>query len=280
MAAAAPALRTSLPPGLWRADQIDDHGIPVVASGHPALDAQLPGGGWPLHALTELLLARAGIGELRLLAPALGKLASAERSIVLLAPPHLPYGPALQTLGLPLDRLLVVHADQPADRLWAAEQTLKSASFGALIAWLPQARPEQLRRLQLAAQSANGLVFLMRPLPAQHESSPAPLRLVCSAARVEHDHAITRAFSVRILKRRGPVLDAPLLLDLPQPLAAARTVRAAPPPVPTHAPAGACADAAAPPHLPTLARHGAPRPRVIPVLADVLDRARISASAA
>lgn len=278
MASATFALHAALPAGLWRADQIDDHGIPVVASGHPTLDAELPGGGWPLHALTELLLARAGIGELRLLAPALSTLAQAARSIVLLAPPHLPYGPALQALGWPLEHLLVVHADQAADRLWAAEQILKSASFGALLAWLPQARSEQLRRLQLAAQTANGLVFLMRPLPAQHESSPAPLRLICQAARAERNGSVMRAFAVQVLKRRGPVLDQPLLLDLPQPLAAARTVRAAPPRTDTRP-----AHVAGAQHLPAPARvrPGAPPSRVLPpVLADVLDRARLHASAA
>jgi protein ImuA len=52
----------------------------VLASGHAALDAQLPGGGWPVGALTELLLPHPGVGELRLLAPALAALQRQQRS--------------------------------------------------------------------------------------------------------------------------------------------------------------------------------------------------------
>ena len=268
-----------LPPGLWRADQLEGHGQPVVASGHAALDAELPGGGWPLHALTELLLARAGIGEWRLLAPALRQAMQGRRSLVLISPPHLPYGPALQALGLPLAHMLLIRAEPTEDRLWAIEQTLKSASFGALLAWLPQVRAEQLRRLQLAAQAANGLVFVIRPLPAQHESSPAPLRLICQAARDVRPGAVLRKLAVQLLKRRGPVLETPVLLDLPQPLAAARTVRAQPPATKTNLrPFGSLSEPARQP-APALARIGGAK-LPPPVIADVLDRARLPASAA
>ena len=64
-----------LHPSLWRASQIGGAAQRTTASGFDALDAQLPGGGWPHGTLTELLLAQAGVGELRLLAPALAALA-------------------------------------------------------------------------------------------------------------------------------------------------------------------------------------------------------------
>ena len=64
-----------LHPSLWRASQIGGAAQRSTASGFEALDAQLPGGGWPHGTLTELLLAQAGVGELRLLAPALAALA-------------------------------------------------------------------------------------------------------------------------------------------------------------------------------------------------------------
>ena len=40
-------------------------------SGFAELDARLPGGGWPVGAICELLLETMGIGELGLLVPAL-----------------------------------------------------------------------------------------------------------------------------------------------------------------------------------------------------------------
>jgi len=137
--------------------------------------------------------------------------------VILLAPPHIPYAPALASFGVDLQYLLVVQAGNAADRLWAVEQTLRSGSFGALLAWLPQekTRPEHLRRLQLAAQSAQGPVLLFRSLAAQFESSPAPLRLLLLPRPGQQ-------LSVQILKRRGPVLASPILLDLPQPVSTIR----------------------------------------------------------
>ena len=60
-----------LHPALWLGHQLGRARGDGVASGFAELDAQLPGGGWPRRALTELLLPQPGIGELRLLAPVL-----------------------------------------------------------------------------------------------------------------------------------------------------------------------------------------------------------------
>jgi protein ImuA len=123
--------------------------------------------------------------------------------------------------------VLVIQANQAADRLWAVEQTLKSASFGALLAWLPKAQPAHLRRMQLAANSAQGPVFLFRPLSAQFESSPAPLRLLLQA---KADQKV----AVHLLKRRGPVIAQPIVLDLPQPMAAIQLKPSVKPATSTH----------------------------------------------
>lgn len=217
MAAMATALPSTLAASIWRADQLGPATIAAWSSGFAKLDAELPGAGWPLAMLTELITREAGIGELRLLVPLLRQLSRERKVVILLAPPHIPYAPALSSFGIDLNCLVIVQAANAADRLWAVEQTLKSASFGALLAWLPQerTRPEHLRRLQLAALSARGPVFLFRQLPAQFESSPAPLRLLLLPKP-------DQKLSVQVLKRRGPVLAMPLLIDLPQPVTAIR----------------------------------------------------------
>ena len=197
---------------LWRADQLGNATVAAHPSRFPELDSQLPGGGWPLGMLTELIARNPGVGELRLLIPMLRQLTLERKVVIMLAPPLIPYAPALASFGIDLNYLIIIQAPNAADRLWAVEQTLKSTSFGALLAWLPQdkTRPEHLRRMQLAAQSSRGPVFLFRELPAQFESSPAPLRLLL-LPRPE------QSLAVQLLKRRGPLLADPVLISLPQP---------------------------------------------------------------
>lgn len=207
----------SLPHTVWRADQLGHHLTQGLASGFARLDAELPGSGWPIGMMTELITRETGIGELRLLIPLLRQLTRAGKTVLLLGPPHVPYAPALADFGIRLEHLIIVQAPHAADRLWAIEQSLKSANFGALLAWLPheRTRPEHLRRLQMAALATRGPVFLFRQLAAQFEPSPAPLRLLLLPRPDQR-------LSVQILKRRGPVLGAPLLIDLPQPITAIR----------------------------------------------------------
>lgn len=204
---------SSLPASVWRAGRLDTMAASGLSSGFAALDPALPGSGWPVGALTELICREPGIGELRLLVPLLRRITQQRKFAILLAPPHIPYAPALASFGIDLSYLVVIQAPNAGDRLWAVEQTLKSTGFGALLAWLPQqrTRPEHLRRMQLAAQSAAGPVFLFRQLPAQFEASPAPLRLLLLPRP-------NQQLSVQILKRRGPVIAQPLLLNLPQPV--------------------------------------------------------------
>jgi len=206
-----------LPDSVWRASRIGHSAVQALPSGFAALDAELPGAGWPTGMLTELISRESGIGELRLLVPLLRRLTRERRFVVVLGPPQTPYAPALAGHGIDLDYLLIVQAAHAADRLWAVEQTLKSSGFGALLAWLPQprTRPEHLRRMQLAAHGTHGPVFLFRSLEAQFDASPAPLRLLL-LARAE------QRLSVQILKRRGPVVAGPILVDLPRPLSSIR----------------------------------------------------------
>ncbi len=64
------------------------------ASVHPtglaALDAVLPSGGWPESALSEILMAQDGVGELQLVLPTLARLSALGERIVLVAPPYTP----------------------------------------------------------------------------------------------------------------------------------------------------------------------------------------------
>jgi hypothetical protein len=151
-------------------------------SGFAELDANLPGGGWPSGAIAELMSDAIGIGELGLLMPALSSLARAGRYIAWIAPPYLPYAPALGQRGLPLERVLLVRTRTLQETLWATEQALRCPSVGAVLSWPAYIADKNVRRLQLAAESVGNLGFLYRPPEAALESSPAALRLRLHAA--------------------------------------------------------------------------------------------------
>lgn len=221
----------TLHPALWRADQLGGGQQVVTPSGFATLDAELPGGGWPHRVLTELLLPHPGLGELRLLAPALAAVTGSfgGRCVMLFDPPADLYGSALAQLGVDARQWLVVRGRVPhgrpagaaprqgplrqllpnADVLWALEQALKSGHVGAVLAWLPAPlKADALRRLQLAAQAHDGPAFVFREVEARTRPSAAPLRLVLQAGGPD-------ALQLRLLKRRGPPLAKPLQLALP-----------------------------------------------------------------
>ena len=185
-------------------------GLPAIPTGYPALEGELPGGGWPSAGLTEILSGPRGIGELQLVLPALASLTWSGKRVVWIAPPHLPYAPALAAAGVDLAQLVVVRAPGRRDSLWAAEQALRAGCSHAVLAWLGRASYDELRRLALAAESGPAWVALFRPREAASDASPACLRLALEP--------VGDALGVQILKRRGAPAAAPLLLPVKRPV--------------------------------------------------------------
>jgi cell division inhibitor SulA/protein ImuA len=155
---------------------------PVWSTGKSALDARLPGGGWPTASLVEVLIDVNGLGEVQLFLPALVE--SQRRTdgdvpwLVWIGPPHEPYAPALAQQGIELGRLLVVRPPSATEALWAAEQALRSGVCAAVLLWLKGTDDRWLRRLKLAAEEGGALGVLFRPERHRFESSPASLRLL------------------------------------------------------------------------------------------------------
>lgn len=195
-------------PRVWRgSDQIGARA--GLASGYPKLDRCLPGGGWPLAALTEILIGQYGIGELRLLMPALAQLSTAETPvqhdnpgehtepgwIAWVAPPFQPYAPALQQYGVDLSRMLIVRPKDDSELLWSAEQALSSGTCAAVLLWPDKLDDQASRRLQLAAEKGHSWAIAFRPLAARQQPSAAALRLELQSTG--------EGTCVHILKSRG-----------------------------------------------------------------------------
>jgi protein ImuA len=183
----------------------------VVPTGFSELDRFLPGGGWPVGALTEVFLARYGIGELSLLMPAMAALTSPERArkwVAWVAPPFVPYAPALRQHGVDIERLLMIHPTPSRhERCWAVEQVVRSGSSVGVLAWLAAIESVALRRLQLAAELAECWLVLFRPESASAERSPAALRL-----RLTRSAAMVRLDVIKCRGGRPGVIDG-LSLD-------------------------------------------------------------------
>jgi len=198
-------------PDLWRGDSLSRTGTPVVPTGFPSLDAELPGGGWPAGALTEILPAHEGIGELRLLGVALADLSRRGLRLIWVAPPHLPYAPALAAAGIDIAQLVIVRTASAKETLWATEQALASNACGAVLAWPRAPKYAELRRLQIAVEGGRASAFLFRLPRAANEPSPAPLRIGLAASN--------GGLAIHLLKRRGAPLPRPIILPAMPPAA-------------------------------------------------------------
>lgn len=207
-------------PGIWRGNQRAQTAEDALPTGYAALDELLPGGGWPRGALTEVLIERQGIGELRLLTPTLARLSEADGWLAWVAPPYVPYAAALAAVGIKLERLVVAKPQSEADAWWTAEQALRSGACGALLAWLRAADERRMRRLQLAAETGHTWGVLFRHARAAQDRSPAALRLLLEPAE--------DGLAVTILKRRGGPVSKPAFVAMPQAGVARRARRALP----------------------------------------------------
>lgn len=189
-------------PRLWRGRSTAS-GLQGLPSGYSALDRHLPGGGWPQHALTEILLEHYGAGELKLLMPALARLSQSDSDrdsesagwLAWIAPPFQPYPPALVQWGIDLSRVLIVRPRDASEVLWAAEQALSSGNCAAVLLWSDVLSVAASRRLQLAAEKGGSWAIAFRPLSARSQSSAAVLRILLSASR--------DGTELSILKNRG-----------------------------------------------------------------------------
>lgn len=191
---ASPTLESLRQQGaVWRGTS--GAGLRALPSGIATLDARLPGGGWPAGALSELLIPAHGIGELSLALPLAARVTQSGRLAAFVAPPLLPYAPALAQAGCVLERTLIVEPKTADEAVWAAEQLLRSPACGLVLLWANALREADSRRLQLAAESTDSLALVYRPATTARQASVAALRLAL--------HADENGLHIDILKARG-----------------------------------------------------------------------------
>lgn len=130
---------------LWRASQLAHGRGRTVDTGYPALCAELPGGGWPVGVLVDLLVQQAGVGEMRLLRPALSGMG--KRPVAMVPPPHIPNGLGLEYIGLSPEQLMQIRASKTTTATTASVKTIwiRQQEKESTIAMRQQARCRRRR---------------------------------------------------------------------------------------------------------------------------------------
>ncbi|MGB5585549.1 MAG: translesion DNA synthesis-associated protein ImuA [Gammaproteobacteria bacterium] len=181
-------------PRVWRGKDAGRYLMTGTPTGHPQLDACLPGGGWPTNAIREMVTPQWGVGELQLLLPLMRTITHQKRWILWISPPYVPYAPALERAGIDMDYVIVIQPDNACkDASWSIEKALQTKACAMVLAWQNGLPSGAIRRLQLAAETGQSLGVLFRQ--RNHEHSPAALRLNLKPSET--------GVHVEVLKARG-----------------------------------------------------------------------------
>jgi protein ImuA len=115
-----------------------------------------------------------------------------------------PYGPGIASLGLSPDRLILIEAAKTAELLWAMEEGARVKGLAAIVADGVTPDLTAGRRLQLAAEAGDGLIFLL-PAGRQTAASSALTRWFVGSApsRPEADGPGRPCWKIELWRCRG-----------------------------------------------------------------------------
>jgi len=105
-----------------------------------------------------------GRDELQVLSTQLASLSHQGQWIVLISPPNIGYKQMLTDAGVRMDRVLLVHAKDEVETLWAMEKALTSGTSSAVISWTQSLDARDNRRLQIVAKSARAVGIVIEDI--------------------------------------------------------------------------------------------------------------------
>ncbi|MGB1090856.1 MAG: translesion DNA synthesis-associated protein ImuA [Oceanobacter sp.] len=193
---------------VWQARHTPEIQSPVISTGYKELDEQLPAGGWQAGLVCEMYHQALGAGELSLLLPALAQLSQQPKWILWVAPPAIPYAPALKRAGVELNNILVVRPKSYKEAIWCLEEGIRSGHCIATLGWLSEWHKTHIRRIQIAAADFHTHCWLW---PPQFDSSGSP-----AAIRIGVRRLSATQLEVECFKRRGRWPGKPFNVDLTQ----------------------------------------------------------------
>jgi len=166
-----------------------------IPTAFPELNQLLPGGGWPLGSIIEVLSGQNGCGAFSFALAAARPAMENKAAWAVVDTESSFYPPAVAALGLDLEKLIVIRT--PVQHApWAFNQLLRCSEIGAAFLNAPKIENMACRRLQLAAERGGSLGFLLRPLSAIKKPCWASVRLMVE--RLHQDR-----LQVTLLRVRG-----------------------------------------------------------------------------
>ena len=185
-------------------------------TGYKALDQILPGGGWPKCGLTEIFSERAGAGALRLVLPLIARMTRAQKKVIFVNPPYIPFPSALSFEGLDLSNLIIINppcksASRGQEILRIYEDALKVEDCSIVLAWLSNILFKDSRRLNFAALAGKnwGVTFL--PLSGVNSSSASKLRI---SSKISSSVSGLRSLKITLLRACGKAKGRSVCLEL------------------------------------------------------------------
>ena len=200
---------------IWT-DHASTYNFGFRETGYKTLDQILPGGGWPKYGLTEIFSERAGMGALRLVLPLIARMTRAQKKVIFVNPPYIPFPSALSFEGLELSNLIIINppcknASRGQEILRIYEDALKVEDCSIVLAWLSNVLFKDSRQLSLAALAGKnwGVTFL--PLSAINSSSASTLRI---SSKISSSASGLRSLKITLLKARGKAKGKSVCLEL------------------------------------------------------------------
>lgn len=161
-----------------RAQRPAGHSADPISTGIAELDLLLPDQGVRRGMLLEWLAAERAGGTGTLAFKVAAALQRRDAGCVVIDRRRSLYPPVLRCLGVDLARVLVVHPPGERDVLWAWEQALRCPGVAVVVGGMEQVRPQDFRRLQLAAERGGAVGMLLRCARWRPQASWADVRLL------------------------------------------------------------------------------------------------------
>jgi hypothetical protein len=193
--------------------------LPVFSTGCRAIDRWLPTEGLLPTTLTEWIAAHesAAAGTLAMIAAAKRLQQIPDRPLVIVDGEGSFYPPAAASLGIPLERMILLRPRGAADAIWAIDQSLRCAAVAAVWAALPtQIDDRDARRLQLAAETGRTPGLLVRGFHARGKPSFSEVQFYVSQTTASRDAQgrSGSAISVTLDRVRGGVTGRQLAVQI------------------------------------------------------------------